>query len=125
MNKRALPAPKIQADDHDYVAPANDTEKLFADIFASVLSLDKVGATDNFFELGSTSLMVTRVIIEADKAGKHIAYADLFAHPTPRDLTQLVEGTPNDQIVNDQIVNDFDYIGRMLTAISQLGFFDV
>ena len=120
VNKRALPAPKIQADDHDYVAPANDTEKLFADIFASVLSLDKVGATDNFFELGGTSLMVTRVIIEADKAGKHIAYADLFAHTTPRELAQLVEGTPNDQIVNDQIVNDFDYtaINNILQANS-------
>ena len=113
VNKRALPAPKIQADDHDYVAPANDTEKLFADIFASVLSLDKVGATDNFFELGGTSLMVTRVIIEADKAGKHIAYSDLFAHTTPRELAALVDGqgASNDQrlTTNDQVITEFDY----------------
>jgi len=117
VNKRALPAPKIQADDHDYVAPANDTEKLFADIFASVLSLDKVGATDNFFELGGTSLMVTRVIIEADKAGKHIAYADLFAHPTPRDLTQLVEGANANANAEtpDREITEFDY-----TAINEI-----
>ncbi|MBP5659602.1 MAG: amino acid adenylation domain-containing protein [Paludibacteraceae bacterium] len=117
VNKRALPAPKIQADDHDYVAPANDTEKLFADIFAGVLLLDKVGATDNFFELGGTSLMVTRVIIEADKAGKHIAYADLFAHPTPRDLAQLVEGGAGEQTAPavDHEVTEFDY-----SAINQL-----
>ena len=70
--------------DREYIAPANDTERLFCDIFAGILTMDKVGATDNFFELGGTSLMVTRVIIEADKAGKHIAYADLFNHPTPR-----------------------------------------
>jgi acyl-CoA synthetase (AMP-forming)/AMP-acid ligase II len=68
VNRKALPAPKIQADDREYVAPANDTEKLFAEIFAGILSLDKVGATDSFFELGGTSLMVTRVIIEAEKA---------------------------------------------------------
>ena len=117
VNKRALPAPKIQADDHDYVAPANDTEKLFADIFADILSLDKVGATDNFFELGGTSLMVTRVIIEADKAGKHIAYADLFAHPTPRDLTNLVNGQTeaNEGEAVDREVTEFDY-----SAINQL-----
>ena len=117
VNKRALPAPKIQADDHDYVAPANDTEKLFADIFASVLSLEKVGATDNFFELGGTSLMVTRVIIEADKAGKHIAYADLFAHTTPRELAALVNGQGADAEAEtpDREITEFDY-----TAINQL-----
>ena len=120
VNKRALPAPKIQADDHDYVAPANDTEKLFADIFAGVLLLDKVGATDNFFELGGTSLMVTRVIIEADKAGKHIAYADLFAHPTPRDLAQLVEGGAGEQATPtvDSEITEFNYdaINQLLQA---------
>ena len=122
VNKRALPAPKIQADDHDYVAPANDTEKLFADIFASVLSLDKVGATDNFFELGGTSLMVTRVIIEADKAGKHIAYADLFNHTTPRELAALVDNaTANanaDTETPDREITEFDYmaINELLQA---------
>ena len=117
VNKRALPAPKIQADDHDYVAPANDTEKLFADIFASVLSLDKVGATDNFFELGGTSLMVTRVIIEADKACKHIAYADLFAHTTPRELAALVNGQSGAEEGEtvDREITEFDY-----TAINEL-----
>lgn len=120
VNKRALPAPKIQADDHDYVAPANETEKLFADIFASVLMLDKVGATDNFFELGGTSLMVTRVIIEAEKAGKHIAYADLFAHPTPRDLNALVngQGAAMESETVDREITEFDYsaINEMLQA---------
>ena len=122
VNKRALPAPKIQADDHDYVAPANDTEKLFANIFASVLSLDKVGATDNFFELGGTSLMVTRVIIEADKAGKHIAYADLFAHTTPRALAQLVNGqdAAAESETPDREITEFDYsaINEILQANS-------
>ena len=122
VNKRALPAPKIQADDHDYVAPAHDTEKLFADIFASVLSLDKVGATDNFFELGGTSLMVTRVIIEADKAGKHIAYADLFAHTTPRELATLVDGqsAAAESETPDREITEFDYsaINELLQANS-------
>ena len=92
VNKRALPAPQLTDTDRDYVAPANDDEKLFCDIFASILNQDKIGATDNFFELGGTSLMVTRVIIEADKAGKHVAYGDIFTHPTPRLLAQFLAG---------------------------------
>ena len=111
VNKRALPAPKIQADDHNYVKPANATEQQFADIFSSVLSIEKVGAMDNFFELGGTSLMVTRVIIESEKVGQHIAYADLFNHPTPRLLTELVEGrnTHTESETTDRQITDYDY----------------
>ena len=109
VNRKALPTPVMQASDRDYVAPVNDTEKLFCDIFASVLSMDKVGATDNFFELGGTSLMVTRVIIEADKAGKHIAYADLFSHPTPQQLAAMSGETTGDEDTTDTAVTDFDY----------------
>ena len=110
VNKRALPAPKIQADDQNYVKPVNETEQLFADIFATILSIEKVGATDNFFELGGTSLMVTRVIIEAEKAGKNIAYADLFDHPTPRLLAELVtNGKSDESNAPDTEITDFDY----------------
>jgi len=92
VDRKALPAPVIQAADREYAAPANDTEQLFCDIYADILSMDRVGALDNFFELGGTSLMVTRVIIEADKRGRHLAYGDLFSHPTPRELAQFVSG---------------------------------
>ncbi len=111
VNKRALPAPQLTDTDRDYVAPANDNEKLFCDIFASILNQDKIGATDNFFELGGTSLMVTRVIIEADKAGKHVAYGDIFTHPTPRLLAQFLSGDKNEQTANDQEEAGFDYTG--------------
>ncbi len=110
VNRRALPAPQIQVEERDYVAPEGEMEKLFCDIFAGVLSLDKVGATDNFFELGGTSLMVTKVIIEADKAGQHVAYGEVFDHPTPRLLAQFVSGTsPAGE--TDTVVDDFDYSG--------------
>ena len=110
VNRRALPAPQIQVEEHDYVAPVGDVETLFCDIFAGILSLDKVGATDNFFEMGGTSLMVTKVIIEADKAGHHVAYGDVFDHPTPRLLAQFVGGaTPEKE--TDTEVESFDYSG--------------
>ena len=109
---KALPEPQL-AVSSAYVAPANDTEKTFCDIFAGILQMDKVGATDNFFELGGTSLVVTRVIIEADKAGLHVAYGDVFANPTPRQLASLITG----ETVSDgpDEVADYDY-----TAINNL-----
>jgi len=111
---KALPEPQL-AVSSAYVAPANDTEKAFCDIFADILQMDKVGATDNFFELGGTSLVVTRVIIEADKAGLHVAYGDVFANPTPRQLAVLITGESGDSGNSGDEITDYDY-----TAINNL-----
>lgn len=109
---KALPEPQL-AITSEFVEPISDTERTFCDIFAGILQMDKVGATDNFFELGGTSLVVTRVIIEADKAGMHVAYGDVFAHPTPRQLARLVTGDSADEGQDE--VTRFDY-----TAINNL-----
>ena len=103
---KALPEPEL-AISTAYEAPANDTERTFCEIFADILQMDKVGATDNFFELGGTSLVVTRVIIEADKAGMHVAYGDVFANPTPRQLAGLITGETVENGPDE--VNDYDY----------------
>ncbi len=115
VNRKALPTPVIQADDHEYVEPANEVEKLFCKIYSDILSMDKIGATDNFFELGGTSLMVTRVIIEADKAGHHIAYGDVFANPTPRMLSTFLTGGTVDE---DEEARSYNYgpINRILES---------
>ncbi len=108
VNRKALPTPVLQAADRDYVAPANSAEELFCRIFGEILAIDKIGATDNFFDLGGTSLMVTRVIIEADKQGVHVAYGDVFANPTPRKLAALVTGNTTVSTEEEDIA-DFDY----------------
>ena len=110
---KALPEPQL-AVAAAYEAPRNDAERTFCDIFASILQMDKVGATDNFFELGGTSLVVTRVIIEADKAGMHVAYGDVFANPTSRQLAALVTGSPAEGPGADEVAH-YDY-----TAINNL-----
>ncbi len=123
---KALPEPQL-AISGDYEAPQNDTERAFCDIFASILQLDRVGATDNFFELGGTSLVVTRVIIEADKAGLHVSYGEVFANPTPRKLAALVTGTavPDGSSSGaPDPVTSFDYTAiNNLLQRNTLGFF--
>ena len=110
VNRKELPAPVIQAADHEYVEPENEQERMFAKIFGDILSLDKVSATDNFFELGGSSLMVTKVIIECDKAGYHVIYGDVFTHPTPRLLAQFVTGdAPAEE--SDAKYTNYDYSG--------------
>lgn len=83
---RSLPDPEPIASS-SYVAPATETERKICNIFATVLGMERVGVNDSFFDLGGSSLAVARVLIEAERLElPGIAYADVFAHPTARDL---------------------------------------
>lgn len=104
---KSLPEPQL-AQSEVYEAPENETEQAIADIFAKILQLDKVGATDNFYELGGTSLVTTRVIIETDKLGYNVAYGDVFAHPTPRKLANFILGIEDEKKEADDTA-DYDY----------------
>jgi amino acid adenylation domain-containing protein/thioester reductase-like protein len=92
---RALPAPALLGQGH-YEAPLGETEEKLCAIFAEVLGLERVGATDNFFEIGGTSLAVTRVVIAAENAalygenGEKISYSNVFLSPTPRELANTL-----------------------------------
>ncbi|NEP88104.1 MAG: amino acid adenylation domain-containing protein, partial [Okeania sp. SIO2C2] len=46
----------------EYVAPETETQKVLVEIWAEVLSREKVGIHDNFFDLGGHSLLATQVV---------------------------------------------------------------
>lgn len=99
----------------EYVAPANKTEEFFCESFKKVLKLDRVGATDDFFEIGGTSLIVTSVVLLASENGFQITYGDVFKYTTPRALAELFK---------DGEVNDtnklFDFDGYDYSKINDL-----
>ena len=93
---KALPPAKLLiTSEHEEAATA--LEQSLCDIFAEILELDSVGATDNFFEIGGSSLIATRVIINAANQGYQLAYGDLFANPTPRALAQFITHGANEE----------------------------
>ena len=92
-NTKVLPDPVVSVAQTEHVAATNKTEQDFCDIFAEVLELDKVGATDNFFEIGGTSLVAMRVVMKAAKQGYQIVYKDVFECPSPRALAELLGAT--------------------------------
>ena len=100
---RNLPEPVLIT---EYVAPENDIEAFFADVFADILSLDKVGVTDNFFEIGGTSLLVTKITLAALNRDYDISYGDVFDNPTPRKLTKFIL---NDEDCDIELSEEFNY----------------
>lgn len=93
-NLKALPEPTVQAVQTEHAAAEGQAEEDFCRIFAEVLGLDEVGATDNFFDMGGTSLVAMRVVMRAAKAGHKIVYKDVFDCPTPRQLAALTAPEP-------------------------------
>lgn len=80
-----------------FVAPANEAEEFFCNSFKKALKLEKVGATDDFFEIGGTSLIVTSVVLDATEGGYEITYGDIFKYTTPRALAQLFDSNQSQQ----------------------------
>ncbi|WP_067179549.1 non-ribosomal peptide synthetase/MFS transporter [Microtetraspora niveoalba] len=76
------------------VDPATGTERRVAEIWAGLLGLDAVGATDDFFALGGDSFVAVKAVHEIDEGLRVI---DLFTNPTVRELAALLDGRSGGQ----------------------------
>ena len=109
IDLKALPDPVLIS---NYVEPENEIEEFFANVFANILGLDKVGVTDNFFEIGGTSLLVTKIVIEALNNDYNIHYEDIFKYPTPRELGEFLSDSKEDDLEYDDY--EYDDIDNLL-----------
>lgn len=93
VDRAALPAPDTRGDRGlgDYVAPAAGAEALVAALWQEVLGVDQVGALDDFFALGGTSLAATRVVARLrEEFGVRVPLSAVLATPTVRGLGTLL-----------------------------------
>jgi amino acid adenylation domain-containing protein len=89
VNRQALPAPAAVRPDLEvaYAAAAGAREQVVIEIWQEVLGLRKVGALDNFFDLGGHSLLLVRVQDRLRTLyGHEIPMVELFRYPTARAL---------------------------------------
>jgi len=78
----------------DYAPPASEIEVLLAGIWKSVLSLDRVGVTDDFFENGGDSLKAMQVVVRAQQLGVSFDVRDLYRTRTIAALSQGAMDAP-------------------------------
>jgi len=92
VDRKALPppaqaTPELEA---DFVAPRTPVEEGLAEIWAAVLSLDKVGVNNNFFALGGDSIHTIQVVARAHQLGLRLTTKQMFQHQTIAELAEVV-----------------------------------
>ncbi|MEV6521218.1 amino acid adenylation domain-containing protein [Longispora sp. NPDC051575] len=93
LDRRALPAPG-PAVARPFAAPEGAAEELVAEVFAELLGLDRIGADDDFFELGGNSLLAIRAIARLrSRTGVTIPTRGLFTHSVVAQLAAEIERT--------------------------------
>ncbi|MGH3921078.1 MAG: amino acid adenylation domain-containing protein, partial [Pseudonocardiaceae bacterium] len=91
LDRKALPAPDIDATRPGYVAPRTDLERVVALVWAELLEVERVGVEDNFFELGGDSILSIRVISRLRAALEvDVSPRALFTHPTAAGLAAAI-----------------------------------
>jgi amino acid adenylation domain-containing protein len=94
IDRAALPEPDPErARTEAFVATDGELEETLARVWAEVLGLERVGAGDNFFDLGGHSLLVVQVQSKLKQLlGQEVAMVDLFRFPTVRALAAHLSG---------------------------------
>ncbi|MGW4019705.1 amino acid adenylation domain-containing protein, partial [Rhodococcus ruber] len=98
LDRKALPVPDF-ASGREYRRPETVAEQTVAEIFADLLGVDRVGADDDFFELGGNSLIATRAVARINaRFGVRLEVGEFFDAPTVADLARLAASASADGV---------------------------
>lgn len=98
VDRGVLPAPDRSRPDLEspFVAPRSAIEETLANIWAPILTLDRVGIHDDFFDLGGHSILATQVISRMREIFRaEISLRSFFDAPTVAELARAIETAMN------------------------------
>jgi amino acid adenylation domain-containing protein len=93
VDRRALPAPEGSSyATREYEAPRTPVEEVLAGIWTEVLSRERVGVHDSFFDLGGHSLLIIRLLAEIQATfDLEISMRTVFSMPTLEAMAGEIE----------------------------------
>ncbi|MGB7922677.1 MAG: amino acid adenylation domain-containing protein [Pyrinomonadaceae bacterium] len=84
--------PQTLRQEAGYVAPETDVEQALARIWADVFGVKRVGARDNFLDMGGNSLTAIKIVAAIEsKLDVRLAASELFRASELKDLAELIE----------------------------------
>lgn len=94
----------------DYIAPASIIQKRLSEIWSGILSVDKIGINNNFFEIGGNSLTASMLMLKIQKEfNVHISMKDIFDNLTINNIEQYINNKRRSafQVINVAERKDF------------------
>lgn len=100
--KEQLPDPEFKRE-NDYEPPKNEVEKVLQTIFMDVLSVDRIGVTDSFFELGGDSIKAIRIISKMRDSGYEVEVQSILKNKTIRKIGRSVKAAYYNEADQDSV----------------------
>ena len=121
IDRKALPMPDTgdaaMMRNHEYVDPQNSDEAAMCALWESVLGVDRVGMTDDFFEMGGHSLLAMQL---AQKMSCSVAM--LMAYPTISGILQQGQVDMNSDSDMSMMIDDLEDTDAMTHAEERMVF---
>ncbi|MCG7216517.1 amino acid adenylation domain-containing protein [Paenibacillus mucilaginosus] len=93
LNRAGLPKPGFSPSTGQYTAPRDGMERVLAGIWEELLSVERLGIHDSFFELGAHSITMMKAIGRIEQQlHVELAFSELIEHPTVAQLAGRVAG---------------------------------
>lgn len=85
-DRKNLPAPEFATVEREYVAPETEPEQILCTVLENLFQMERIGITDDFFELGGDSLRAIEYVAKAHNEGISFALQNVFDYPTVQQL---------------------------------------
>ncbi len=88
----------------EYEAPRNEIEKKIVELWKEVLNREKVGVSENFFDIGGTSLDIVRLNVKFKEVfNEEESVVQMFRYPTIRSFGEYLIQRRDGIVSNDNI----------------------
>ncbi|MFJ5296286.1 amino acid adenylation domain-containing protein [Pseudomonas sp. NPDC088368] len=102
LDRKALPTPTVE--ERHFEAPVGEREEVLAELWQSLLKVERVGRDDNFFELGGHSLLATRLLSRIrERLGVSIPLAQAFEATTVAAQAALIDTLQGQTLTLDRL----------------------
>jgi amino acid adenylation domain-containing protein len=128
LDLKALPSPDARKEaPARFEEPRSETERAIARAWQEVLGVERIGSTDNFFDLGGHSLLMPRLLSQLreilGERGRELRLVDLFRFPTVSALAGFLVGTKPEPSLDRALARRLDHRDRRIAIVGMSGRF--
>ena len=120
VDKKNLPAIQANETKKEIKEASNELEKKLVALFQKALANPNVGVDDDFFELGGTSLSVSKIAMLALNENLPIAYGDVFEYPTVLQLEEHINSLQGNVDKQEEKKEEYEFASLKHNVVEEV-----